>query len=154
VDWKLLARTDRIYTKQFRETTNVRAQIVLDASASMGFAGEGDVTKLACGRMLAGALAHLIARQGDAVGLTAYGDQLRTYLASRPGRSHLRAVLVALSKLSASGSMPPAPALRRAVDLMRGRGALIVISDLYDDEEAAWAELRRAARIGHDVTVF
>jgi len=154
VDWKLLARTDRIYTKQFRETTNVRVQLVLDASASMGFQGDSGVTKLDYGRMLAGALAYLVAGQGDAVGLTAYADQLRSYLASRPGRSHLRAIHVALSRLSAFGSMPPTSALRRAVDLMGGRGALIFISDLYDDEDGVMAELRRAARMGHDVTVF
>lgn len=154
VDWKLLARTDRVYTKQFRETTNVRLQVVLDASASMGFGGAGGVTKLACGRMLAGALAHLLSTQGDAVGLTAYDGQVRTYLASRPGRSHLRALLIALSKLTASGSMPSTAALRRAVDLMRGRGIITLISDLYDDEEGVAAELRRASRMGHDVTVF
>jgi uncharacterized protein (DUF58 family) len=154
VDWKLLARTDRIYTKQFRETTNVRLQVVLDASASMGFSGEGGVSKLAYGRMLAGALAHLLSTQGDAVGLTAYDSDVRAYLASRSGRSHLRAMLVALSKLTAAGSMPSTAALRRAVDLMRGRGIITLISDLYDDEEGVAAELRRAARMGHDVTVF
>jgi uncharacterized protein (DUF58 family) len=154
VDWKLLARTDRIYTKQFRETTNVRLQIVLDASASMGFSGEAHVSKLACGKLLAGALAHLLSMQGDAVGLTAYDGDLRAYLASRPGRSHLRAILVALSKLTAAGSMPSTAALRRAVNLMRGRGIITLISDLYDDEEGVAAELRRAARMGHDVTVF
>jgi uncharacterized protein (DUF58 family) len=154
VDWKLLARTDRIYTKQFRETTNVSAQIVLDASASMGFSGEAGVTKLACGRVLAGALAHLLSGQGDAVGLTAYADRLSAYLASRTGRSHLRAILLALSKLSPSGAQPSTAALRRAVDLMRGRGVVILLSDLYDEEAAVAAELRRAARMGHDVTVF
>ena len=154
VDWKLLARTDRIYTKQFRETTNVRLQVVLDASASMGFSGQSGVSKLAYGRMLAGALAHLLSTQGDAVGLTAYDSEVRAYLASRPGRSHLRALLVALSKLTATGGMPSTAALRRAVDLMRGRGIVTLISDLYDDEEGVSAELRRAARMGHDVTVF
>jgi uncharacterized protein (DUF58 family) len=154
VDWKLLARTDRVYTKQFRETTNVRAQIVLDASASMGFAGDAGVSKLQYGRMLAAAFAHLLAGQGDAVGLTVYDEILRTYLPSRPGRSHLRAIMVALSKVSAAGAMPSVAAIRRAVDLMRGRGVIILVSDLYDDEEEVAAELRRAARMGHDVTVF
>ena len=154
VDWKLLARTDRIYTKQFRETTNVRLQVVLDASASMGFSGQAGVNKLVYGRMLAGAVAHLLSTQGDAVGLTAYDSEVRAYLPSRPGRSHLRALLVALSKLTAAGGMSSTAALRRAVDLMRGRGIVTLISDLYDDEEGVSAELRRAARMGHDVTVF
>lgn len=154
VDWKLLARTDRVYTRQFRETTNVRAQLVLDASASMGFTGEAGLSKLDHARILAGALAHLIGGQGDAVGLTAYADRVCAHLPSRPGRTHLRAILVALARLSAAGSMPSTAALRRAVDLMRGRGVVVLVSDLYDDEEAVAAELRRAARMGHDVTVF
>ena len=154
IDWKLFARTDRIYTKQFRETTNVRLQIVLDASASMGFAGEGRVSKLAYARILAGALAHLISTQGDAPGLTVYDEQVRTYVGSRPGRSHLRGVLTTLANTKAQGGTAAAPALRRAVDLLRSRGLIVVISDLYDDEGAFESELRRAARMGHDVSLF
>ncbi|HEY0874725.1 MAG TPA: DUF58 domain-containing protein [Vicinamibacterales bacterium] len=154
IDWKLFARTDRIYTKQFRETTNVRMQLVVDASASMGFRDAAGVSKLEYARTLAAALAHLVAGQGDACGLTIYDEGLRTYLASRPGRSHARALLVTLSKVSPHGGTTTAPALRRAVDLLRGRGALIVFSDLYEEPEAVEAELTRAARMGHDVSVF
>jgi uncharacterized protein (DUF58 family) len=154
VDWKLFARTDRFYTKQFRETTNARMQLVLDASASMGFRTAGGVSKIEYGRMLAGALAHLVATQGDAPGLTIYDEGIRTYLASRPGRLHLRAVLVALSRTSAHGSTASVAAVRRAVDLLRTRGVIVLFSDLYDDEDALHAELKRAARMGHDVSVF
>jgi uncharacterized protein (DUF58 family) len=104
--------------------------------------------------MLAGALAHLLAGQGDAIGLAAYAGDLRAYLPCRPGRSHLRAILIALAKLTASGALPSTAALRRTVDLMRGRGVVILISDLYDDEDGVARELRRAARMGHDITVF
>jgi len=154
IDWKLFARTDRIYTKQFRETTNVRMQLVVDASASMGFRDGAGVSKLEYARTLASAVAHLVAGQGDACGLTVFDQELRSYLGSRPGRSHLRALLVMLSKVSARGGTISAPALRRAVDLLRGRGALILFSDLYEDPDAIEAELKRAARIGHDVSVF
>src|SRR5215208_808710 len=69
IDWKLFARTDRLYTKQYRETTNVTAQIVVDASASMAFAGAGagKLDKLHYARVTAAALAYLIAGQGDGV---------------------------------------------------------------------------------------
>lgn len=152
VDWKLLARTDRLYTKQFRETTNVRMQIVLDASRSMGF---GDpVTKLGVARLVTAALAHLIAGQGDAPGLTVYDERVRTYLASRPGRSHLRLLLATIASVTPAGQTKPASAVRRAADLLRSRGALVLMSDLYEDEDGVAAELRRAVRIGHDVSVF
>ena len=154
VDWKLLARTDRIYTKQFRETTNLRMQIVLDASASMGVGGRSGLSKMDYGRLIAGALAHLVISQGDAAGLTVFDDELRLYVGSRTGRAHLRSLLTALSGATAKGRTAPALALRRAIDLLRTRGAIALISDLYEDEDGVDAELRRAARIGHDVTVF
>jgi uncharacterized protein (DUF58 family) len=154
VDWKLFARTDRLYTKQFRETTNVRVQVVLDASASMAFHGSAGPSKLAYAKLMAGALAHLVAGQGDAAGLTVYGEEVVAYLGSRPGRTHLRAVLTKLSNITAAGGTASVAPLRRAVDLLRNRGVLVLMSDLYDDEDALDAELRRAARMGHDVTVF
>ena len=154
VDWKLFARTDRFYTKQFRETTNTRVQAVVDASASMGFRGAVGVSKLEYARMIAGALAHLVAAQGDAPGVTIFNERIRTYLASRPGRSHLRALLVALVNTSARGGTASPQALRRAVDLLRTRGVIVLLSDLYEKEEEVHAELKRAARMGHDVSVF
>ncbi len=154
VDWKLFARTDRIYTKQFRETTNVRLQLVVDASASMAFRGNGAASKLEYARVLASALAHVIARQGDAAGLTIYDQDIRSYLGSRPGRSHLQAVLSALSNAAPGGGTASAAAVRRAIDLLRTRGLIVLISDLYDEDGALEGELRRAARMGHDVSVF
>jgi uncharacterized protein (DUF58 family) len=154
VDWKLLARTDRIYTKQYRETTNLVAQLALDASASMAFAGGNGVAKIDYARMLAASLAHLIGRQGDAVGLVVYDDGLRHFTGSRAGQTHLRALLVALSKVAATGKTSTASALRRATDLLKRRGLVLVISDLYDEDGEVERELRRAVRIGHEVAVF
>jgi uncharacterized protein (DUF58 family) len=154
VDWKLFARTDRVYTKQFRETTNTGAQISVDASASMGFQGSNGVSKLEYARILASALAYLVTTQGDAPGIMIFDERIRTYLATRPGRSHLRAVLLALAKTSAHGGTASVHALRRAVDLLRTRGVIVFLSDLYEADDEFHAELRRAARIGHDVSVF
>ena len=154
IDWKLFARTDRLYTKQYRETTNLGAQIMVDASQSMAFRGRTGVAKLDYARMAAAALAYLIAGQGDAVGLAIYDETVRQYLPSRIGQSHLRGVLAALAKMQTSGTTSTARSLRRSVDLLNRRGVLILISDLYDDEEAVEAELRRAVRMGHEVAVF
>jgi uncharacterized protein (DUF58 family) len=154
VDWKLFARTDRLYTKQYRETTNLVAQIMVDASRSMAFRGRGGAGKFECARMAAAALAYLIAGQGDGVGLVVYDEAVRQYVAARTGQSHLRQVLTTLSKAEPSGTTSTARALRRAVDLLKRRGLLILVSDLYDDEDAVEAELRRAVRMGHDVAIF
>jgi uncharacterized protein (DUF58 family) len=154
IDWKLFARTDRIYTKQFRETTNLRALAAVDASASMGYRGSGTVSKLDYARILAAALAHLVVGQGDAFGLVAYDAVVRRYVAARTGQSHLRSLLVALSSVEPSGSTQSAAALRHASELLDRRGLLVVLSDLYDEDDAVDTELRRAARMGHEIAVF
>src|SRR5688500_1898509 len=119
VDWKLFARTDRVYTKQYRETTNMPVQLALDVSASMGFRGKNGVGKFEYARILAAALAHLVASQGDAVGLAAFDDTLREHLPSRAGQPHLRRLLATLGGLSPEGATAAASALRRAVDLLK-----------------------------------
>jgi uncharacterized protein (DUF58 family) len=203
VDWKLLARTDRLYTKQFRETTDLAATIVIDTSGSMSFASGNSgasgadespagatqqhvssVSKLQYATMAAAALAYVISTQGDAVGLLATQEAASeavgaaavargvgagrltaaaatenagrafTYVAPRSGTSHLRGVIAAMARLTASGAAAPDAGVRRATDLLRRRGLLMVFSDFYDREPETLAELRRAARMGHDVMVF
>jgi uncharacterized protein (DUF58 family) len=154
IDWKLFARTDRLYTKQFRETTNLVCQIALDASASMDYAGAEGVTKFEYARLLAASLAHLVSRQGDAVGLVIYADALRHYLPSRGGQAHLRSLLLTLRRTEPSGQTDGAAALARTIDLLKRRGLLIVISDLYDERDLVERALMRAAHIGHEVVVF
>lgn len=159
VDWKLVARTDRVYTKQFRETTNMASALVLDTSRSMNFptaglksraVSVGPLTKFRYAVIAAAALAHLISRQGDAIGLLA-GER---FLAPRAGRQHLRGLLAGLASLTASGGWSAADNVRRASERLKRRGLLFVLSDLYDEEERTLAELRRAARTGHEVVLL
>jgi uncharacterized protein (DUF58 family) len=150
VDWKLVARTDRVYTKQFRETTNMAAAIVLDTSASMAFPVAKPISKFRYAVIASAALAHLISGQGDGIGLLA-GDR---FIAPRTGRQHLRGVLTALSSLDARGTWSAADTVRRAAERLTRRGLLLVLSDFYDDEERTFAELRRASRMGHEVVLF
>jgi len=155
VDWKLFARTDRVYTKQFRETTNLLALVALDASASMGYAGTNGLAKIDYCRLLAAALSHLLGAQGDGIGLVVFDSAIRQFIASRTGRSHVRSLLVALSRAEASGrGTATASALKRASELLKRRGLIILFSDLYDEETAMEAELRRALRMGHEVALF
>jgi uncharacterized protein (DUF58 family) len=149
VDWKLVARTDRVYTKQFRETTNMAAAIVLDTSASMAFP-QGRVSKFRYGVIVAAALAHLISGQGDAVGLLG-GDG---FIPPRAGRQQLRRLLAALSALDARGTWDGPAIVRRTAERLNRRGLLIVLSDFYEDEERTIGELRRAARMGHEVVLL
>jgi uncharacterized protein (DUF58 family) len=154
VDWKLVARTDRVYTKQFRETTNMASALVVDTSASMNFPAAAPLSKFRYAVIAAAALAHVVSTQGDAIGLMAAQDERAIYLAPRAGRQHLRALLAALSSLEPRGRWRAAETIRRAAERLKRRGLLLVFSDFYDDGEQVWAQLRRAGRMGHEVVLF
>ncbi|MSO49859.1 MAG: DUF58 domain-containing protein [Acidobacteria bacterium] len=153
LDWKVLARTDRLYTRQFRQTTNMSAVICLDSSASMAYPDTG-LSKFHYAKMMAAALSHLIVTQGDAVGLMTMQAGRLVYLPARGGRGHLRTVLAQIDRLEPAGAWEPQTVITRAADLLRRRGLVCVISDFYDAPEATQVELRRANRRGHDVSLL
>jgi uncharacterized protein (DUF58 family) len=148
LDWKLAARTGRLYSKQFRETTNLAATIVVDCSASMDF--PSPVSKFRYAVTVSAALAYLISSQGDAAGLASQD----VFVGARPGKRHLQSLLNALSELQPSGVFDAPAVVRLAADRMRGRGLLIVVSDLYDREEQTFEALRLAMRRGHEVAIL
>ena len=153
LDWKLLARTDRLYSKQFRETTSMSAMIVLDASASMAFPEQG-LSKFRYASIVAAALAYLIATQGDAVGLMTMADGKLAYVPARAGRPHLRSLIARIDRLEPAGAWDPERTIARGAELLKRRGVMIVISDFYDAEDATRREMRRVARRGHDVSML
>lgn len=151
VDWKAFARTDRIYTRQFRETTNVSALFVPDVSRSMNYPQGSGSSKFVLARTVAAVLGTLVLDQGDAAGVFAVAERAH-YLPPRSGRHHLRTMLAELASLEPAGDVTIAESLRRAATVLKRRGLVIVISDLYDDEDAI-GQVRRLARMGHDVIV-
>jgi uncharacterized protein (DUF58 family) len=155
LDWKLLGRTDRLYSRQFREATSLSVMLVLDTSASMQFPdGPDAVSKFRYGSILAAALAWLIVGQGDSAGLmTATGDRLM-YVPARGGRPHLRSLLAQIARLEVAGAWSLDRAIARSADLLKRRGVVVVISDFYDATDASFRELRRVARRGHDVSML
>lgn len=155
LDWKVFARSNRLYTRQFRETTNVAVMLVLDTSASMAFPVDANaVSKFRYGVILAAALAYLASEQGNAVGLMTETQGEMVYLPARSGRVHLRALLATLDRLTPGGAWNPARVIGRAAELLARRGLLVVLSDFYDDEGGTQRELRHTVQRGHDVAML
>ena len=155
VDWKAFGRTDRLYSRQFRETTNLAALFVVDVSRSMDYP-EGPQSKFELARATAAILSALVIDQGDTAGLLAVSGAVASspnYVAPRSGRHHLRVQLASLARLTADGADGVVPALRQVPNLLRRRGLVVILSDFYE-EDAALAEVRRLARMGHDVVVI
>src|ERR671938_1955344 len=103
LDWRLLGRTDRYFIKKYRADTNAQVTLLVDTSGSMGYAGGPGVTKLQYAQFLAAALAHLAARQQDAVGLTAFGASAHTHVPALNRTGHMRTVYGRLAALEAGG---------------------------------------------------
>jgi uncharacterized protein (DUF58 family) len=154
-DWKALAKSDRAYVKRYHAETNLHAHLLLDCSASMGYAGgAGAPSKLRYGACLAAALAHLLGRQQDAVGLALFAERLERYLAPRASPRHRRDILAVLEAARPRGGTRTAAALHGLAERIRGRGLVVLISDLYDDPDALLACLRHFRFRRHEVLVF
>ena len=157
VDWKIAARADRWVVKQYEEETNLRATLVLDVSRSMDWRGapaELRLTKRAYAEQLAAALALLLLRQRDAVGLIRFDDAIRTSIPPRARTTQWRRLAAALSERAGGRASELAAALGQAARLVTRRGMVVLISDLLVDVEAAMPALRGLRAAGHDVTVF
>jgi uncharacterized protein (DUF58 family) len=157
VDWKIAARSDRWVVKQYEEETNLRATIVLDVSRSMDWRGapaETRVTKRAYAEQLAAALALLLLRQRDAVGLIRFDDAVRTSVPPRARTGQWRRIVAALAEQGNGRASDLAAALGQAARLVTRRGMVILLSDLLVDVDAAVPALRGLRAAGHDVTVL
>jgi uncharacterized protein (DUF58 family) len=153
IDWKVYARSDRYYVKKFEEDTNLDCYLMLDVSASMGYAS-GGVSKLEYASMLAASLAYLMNRQRDAVGLTAFDERIVGMLppSARPG--HLHQVLLALERIRLGTGTNVAKPLQVLADGIAKRGMVVLISDLLDDPDRVIDGIRPFRFRGTDVIVF
>jgi uncharacterized protein (DUF58 family) len=154
IDWKVFARSDRYYVKKFEEETNLDCHLLLDVSGSMGYGSHHAMTKFEYGAVLAASLAYLMNRQRDAVGLTAFDEQIVQMLpaSSRPG--HLRAVLVTLDRLQTAHKTDVSKPLHLLAESLTKRGMVVLISDLLDEPEAVIRGLKHFLYRGIDVIVF
>jgi uncharacterized protein (DUF58 family) len=153
IDWKVYARSDRYYVKKFEEETNLDCHLILDVSGSMGYGSSG-LTKLEYGSVLAASIAYLMNRQRDAVGLTAFDENIVAMLpaSSRPG--HLLALLVTLDRLRTANKTDVAKPLHLLADTLTKRGIVVLISDLLDNPEDIIRGLKHFQFRGIDVIVF
>jgi len=161
VDWKVYAKTDRHYVKQFEEETNLRHYIVLDTSSSMRYRHTSTLSKLDYGAYLAAALHFLMIKQRDATGLIAFDDSIHTLLTPKSTSTYLRQLLGTLEKL-VDQELPnrrtgAADVLNEVAERISRRSLVVIITDLFENI-AAHDDLLKALRHlryrGHEVLVF
>ncbi|MEP7002034.1 MAG: DUF58 domain-containing protein, partial [bacterium] len=155
VDWKIAARADRWVVKQYEEETNLRATLVLDVSRSMEWKGAvGRLTKRVYAEQLVAALALLLLRQRDAVGLIRFDNVIRTSVPPRARTTQWRRLVAALAEPAGGRASDLATALGQAARLVTRRGMVLLVTDLLVDPEPVITAMRGLRAAGHDVVVF
>jgi uncharacterized protein (DUF58 family) len=151
VDWKLFARTDRFYVKEYEADSNSNFAVLLDVSRSMGFGSRG-ITKLEYGRILAGCLTYMVHRQRDRVGFVAFDDDIVEHVP--PSAKHMDVTLHVLDRLTPSKPGKLGPPLKKLAEHFARRGVLVLVSDLYEDPDAVLEAVGPLRFRGHDMIVF
>ena len=151
IDWRVYARTDRFYVKEYEADSNANFSVLLDVSTSMAFGSEG-VTKLDYARMLAGCLTNLVHRQRDRVGLVTFDSDIVEHVP--PSAKHMETVLHVLDRATAGRPGDLRGPLRKLAEHFGRRGILVVISDFYADPDAIIDAVAPLRYRGNDVICF
>jgi uncharacterized protein (DUF58 family) len=155
LDWRILARADRLFVKQFEEETNLRAMLLVDVSRSMVWRGQpGRLTKRAYADRLAAALALILLRQRDATGLITFDDAVREVVPARVRVGQWARVVHALERTPDGSGTAAEGALRHVTSLLTRRGLVVLVSDLLFDRELALTALRYLRHRGHHLIVL
>lgn len=153
IDWKVYAKSDRFYIKEYEEETNLKAYILLDVSASMGYAS-GGVSKLEYGKYLAASLAYLMLSQQDSVGLALYDERIGVYIPPRSVGGHLHTLLQHLNNAEAAERTSSRATFHTLAERIKRRGLIIVISDLFDNPADVISGIKHFRHRKHEVIVF
>lgn len=153
IDWKALGKFDRYFIKEYEDETNLRAYLLLDASASMNYASDG-VTKFDYACTLTASLAYLILKQQDAAGVVTFSDRIQSFVPPRAKRDYLMQILNALENHKPAGETAVAKILDEIAGQIKRRGLIVLVSDLLDEPEATLKGLRQFRFKGNDVIVF
>jgi uncharacterized protein (DUF58 family) len=153
IDWRVYARSDRFYIKKFQDETNLRCHLLIDHSRSMSYNSAG-YTKSQYASTLAATLAYFLSKQGDAVGLATFDNQIREYLPPRNRPGYLRRLLLALEAEPQGKSTDLGPPLQRIAQILTKRGLLVLVSDLLTSIDRLESDLGYLCAGGHDVVLF
>ncbi len=166
IDWKLFARTDKLYTKRYEEETNLRCHMILDNSASMYYPEVrrltlGNLNKIGFGVLAIAALMQLLKKQRDAVGLSIYGETYDFYVPEKSNERHFQMLLSQLNKVVAAKNREKDTRtyhfLHQIAEKIHRRSLICIFSDMFQtevEEEKLFEALRHLKYYKHEVVVF
>ncbi|HBU59116.1 MAG TPA: DUF58 domain-containing protein [Verrucomicrobiales bacterium] len=154
VDWKVFAKTDRYYVREYEEETNLRAMLLLDASGSMGYKGENGITKLQHAIKLSACLAHIIMKQSDSIGLMTFDTKIRSHIPPRSSTRHLRILYEEMLKTRPGGETDVSKVFHDIVPRIDKRGMVFILSDCFTDVKSLLASIAHFRHASHEVVIF
>lgn len=160
IDWKVYAKKERFYVKQYEEETNLRCFLVLDTSSSMYFKHKAQWTKLEYSAYLAAAMAYLMQGQRDAVGFASFADTLRTILPAKGTRRHLRRIFLEIEPyltINKGYFTASAAALHELAERIHQRSLVVIFTDLFENIEthdALISALKHLRHRKHEIILF
>lgn len=165
IDWKVYARSDKLFVKRFEEETNLRCQIVIDASSSMYFPEptkkNKGYNKLVFAAQAAASLMNLLKKQRDAFGLSIFDETIQTHSRCKSSTAHYRLMLTYLEQLiqnpTHNRKTNAAEALHQIADSIHKRSMVLIFSDMFDDMENAeklFSALQHLKHAKHEVVLF
>lgn len=153
LDWKVLGRTDRYYIKQYEQDTNFVAHLVIDGSESMKY-GSSELTKIDYAKVLAACLAYLVLGQSDAISMNIFDTTIRERFERTDNRNKIHEIMHRLATFEPAHGTDTARILHDLAATLKSRSIVILISDLFDDEEALQRSIERIRFQGTEVIVF
>ncbi|MEQ8245248.1 DUF58 domain-containing protein, partial [Fulvivirga sp.] len=160
IDWKVYAKTDKLFTKRYEEETNLRCQIIIDNSSSMYYP-EANKGKIGFSIIAAGAIAYLLQRQRDAVGICTFSDKIELMTEIKSTSTHLNKIFTSLQELfnqnQVSKSTQVARILHEVAEKTHRRSLIVIFSDMFDnaaDLDEIFSGLQHMKHNKHEVLLF
>jgi uncharacterized protein (DUF58 family) len=156
IDWRVYARSDRLFVREYREDSSLHCWIVVDCTQSMGYADAHGISKLRYATFIAAALAHIMLKAGDAVGLATCDARAALRVPPRNRRGQLHDMIIELERLAAHGAAAIDTAVDAAGAVLRRRGRVVILSDMLSDDDGAAliAAVGRLRARGSEVAVL
>lgn len=161
IDWKVYARTEKLFTKRFKEETNLRCQIILDTSSSMYYpAEEAKVNKIKFAALSAAAIIELLRKQRDATGLTLFSDKVEVHSQAKSSSVHINMMYSQLEELLATPKLNKTTSLvnvlHEIAEQIHRRSLVIIFSDMMQpgNQDEVFSALQHLKHNKHEVVLF